>query len=87
MKRTVTVETAASPDVLARVTMLLARGNLSVADLHAEREGVRFHMTMTLAADSERQLSRFVRQAEKLVDVYSIAPSPYSENGYAEGQD
>jgi acetolactate synthase regulatory subunit len=85
MKRTVTIETAASPDVLARVTMLLARGNLSVADLHAEREGVRFHMSMTLAAESERQLKRFVRQAEKLVDVYSVAPC--SEKGCAAGQD
>ncbi|MET1248963.1 ACT domain-containing protein [Sporolactobacillus sp. STCC-11] len=81
MKRTVMVETAASPDVLTRVTMLLARGNLSVADLHAEREGDRFQMAMTLAADCERQLNRFVRQAEKLVDVYSVALS--GENGYA----
>jgi len=79
------VETAASPDVLARVTMLLARGNLSVADLHAEREGDRFQVTMTLAAESERQLNRFFKQAEKLVDVYTVAP--YSEKGYAAEQD
>ncbi|SFG17262.1 ACT domain-containing protein [Sporolactobacillus nakayamae] len=85
MRQTVSVETAASPDVLARVTMLLARGNLSVADLHAEREGVRFQMTMTLAAESERQLNRFIRQAERLIDVYSVAPC--SEKGCTAGQD
>ncbi|MFX3618762.1 MAG: hypothetical protein ACE3JK_14735 [Sporolactobacillus sp.] len=85
MKQTVTVETAASPDVLARVAMLLARGNLSVADWHAEQEGVRFHMSMTLAAESERQLNRFVSQAEKLIDVYSAAPC--SEQRFTAGQD
>ncbi|RYL87269.1 ACT domain-containing protein [Sporolactobacillus sp. Y61] len=74
MKQTLIVETAPGPDVLARVTMLLARGNLSIAGMDAERQDARFHLRLTLVAEREQQVERFIRQAEKLVDVYAVAP-------------
>ncbi|MCL1632014.1 hypothetical protein M3N64_08635 [Sporolactobacillus sp. CPB3-1] len=75
MRQTVSVETAANPDVLTRVTMLLGRGNLSIVGMNAEHKGKHFHMCLELSAETEYQFRRFVRQAEKLVDVYAVALS------------
>ncbi|GAY78810.1 ACT domain-containing protein [Sporolactobacillus inulinus] len=83
MEQTVRVETATNPDVLARVTMLLGRGNLSIVAMRAERKGKHFYMRLTLTAESANQLKRFVSQAAKLIDVYDVTPCS-EKNGLLE---